>query len=417
MGPELFGSILLVEDEASIREHVAALLEQHGLAVSTAEDGAAALDQLAEQCYELALVDVHLPNVGGLELLARMRQTCPHIGVVMLTDEADPRSAVEAMRCGALDVVPKPVTDNVLLTTVRRALSANEKRVHEQLTPRPEAPNPADMAPAAIAATIAHKTTLTKATLPWINVTILGMLAGAYIGFAAMAATLILVDAADHVGFGLARILAGLIFSVGLILVVLAGAELFTGNNLMVTGALRGQVGAGPMLLRWLVVWLANFAGALIVVWLVYAGGVWKLDDAALGATALKIASAKAGLPPFQAFVSGIGCNWLVCLAVWMATAARHVSGKILAICFPITVFVAAGFEHCVANQYFLPMGMFLSTNAQVLAKAHLDLTNLTWANCFLHNLFPVTLGNIVGGGLFVGVLYWAAYLRRVEAN
>jgi formate/nitrite transporter len=240
---------------------------------------------------------------------------------------------------------------------------------------------------------------------------ILGFLAGVYIAFGGCLATLICHDLAKYVGLGFAKFITGGVFSVGLMLVVIAGAELFTGNNLMLMSVLDKKAPLRKMLYKWGLVYVANFAGAVFLAFLYFHTNLWKTGNMAVGIKALGIANAKVNLAFGEAFARGILCNWLVCLAVWMAIASREVSGKIFAIFFPIMAFVALGFEHCVANMYFVPLGMMLKKTGIAL-NAGLDLTNLTWANFFSKNLLPVTLGNLIGGAFFVGFLYWMVYVK-----
>jgi len=270
-----------------------------------------------------------------------------------------------------------------------------------------------DRAAPAIASTMTS-VGVKKALIPFFNLMILGMLAGVYIGFGAALATLVGHDSAQYVGLGLAQLINGAVFSVGLMLVVIAGAELFTGNNLMITSVLGGQMKIGKLMEKWGTVYLANFLGSMVLVYIMYASGLWKMGNAGVGAKALVIANGKVNLAFMEALFRGIGCNWLVCLAVWMAVSARQTVGKIFAIFFPIMAFVALGFEHSVANMYFIPMGLLLKGTA-LAGGLGLDLGRLTWGGFVVRNLVPVTLGNIIGGSLFVGTLYWGAYLRGAE--
>jgi formate/nitrite transporter len=197
-------------------------------------------------------------------------------------------------------------------------------------------------------------------------------------------------------------------------LVVIAGAELFTGNNLIMASVLGGYTKLSKLLRNWGIVFVANFLGSLLLVGIMYGSGLWKGGDMEIGIKALAIANGKVNLPFWEAFFRGIGCNWLVCLAVWMMLSARDVTGKIWAAFFPIMAFVATGFEHCVANMYFIPMGIFLK-GTEVVVKAGLDLVNLTWGGFIVRNLIPVTIGNIIGGSVFVALLYWSVYQRKVK--
>jgi len=256
-----------------------------------------------------------------------------------------------------------------------------------------------------------------KANLPWIKMIILGILAGAYIGFGAQLATMVTYDSAKYIGSGISKLLFGSVFSVGLMLVVIAGAELFTGNNLIVVGTLNGNVSTGKLINSWFWIYVANFVGSILLVWIMYATQLWKTGDLAVGAKALAIANGKVNLSWGAALARGIVCNWLVCLAVWLAVAAKDVAGKILAIYFPIMAFVASGFEHSVANMYFVPMGIMLKGNTALVEAAGLTdkLANLNWGGFIFNNLLPVTIGNIIGGAFFVATLYWIVYLRDAK--
>lgn len=235
-----------------------------------------------------------------------------------------------------------------------------------------------------------------KAGLPTLQTITLGILAGAFIAFGAMFFTLIASD--PTLGFGLKRLLGGVVFSLGLILVVIGGAELFTGNNLIVMAWAEKKVTSGALLRNWSLVYVANFAGAFACVLLVHFSGTLGMGDGTVGETAAAIAVSKLQLPASQAFFRGILCNALVCLAIWLSYAAHSVAGKILAIIFPISAFVALGFEHSVANMYLIPIGM--------LNGAMVDIAG------FFANLLFVTLGNIVGGSICVALVYWIVYLR-----
>jgi formate/nitrite transporter len=199
-------------------------------------------------------------------------------------------------------------------------------------------------------------------------------------------------------------------------LVVICGAELFTGNNLMTIGLSRGQFGMKGIVYNWVIVYIANLLGSLLLVYIMYKSTLWMTGGGAVGQTAIGIANGKVNLTFAEAFYRGIGCNWLVCLAVWMAFAAQDIVGKIFGIFFPIMAFVASGFEHCVANMYFIPMGIVLK-GADALSEfsaALPGIENLTWGGFFIDNLIPVTLGNIVGGAIFVGVAYFMCYANQL---
>jgi formate/nitrite transporter len=196
-----------------------------------------------------------------------------------------------------------------------------------------------------------------------------------------------------------------------------AGAELFTGNNLIVMAFASGRVSLLALLRNWLIVYVGNFVGSVLTVVVMYLSKQWTFSGGALGANALGIANSKCGLGFLQAIALGIMCNALVCLAVWLCTSARSTTDKILAIIFPITAFVAAGFEHSVANMYFIPMGLFIKDFAPAdfwtaIGQTAANYGNLTWGGFLLRNLLPVTIGNIIGGAGFVGLVYWYIYLR-----
>ena len=257
---------------------------------------------------------------------------------------------------------------------------------------------------------------VTKGNLNTLSTVLLGILAGGFIGLGAMFCTV--VTTGTGLGFGLTKLLGGLVFCLGLILVVVAGAELFTGNSLIVISWMSGRTSLVRLLRNWGIVYFANFAGSLILVGLMFATYQWAFSGYGVGANALIIANSKVNLTFGSALTRGILCNLLVCLAVWLCFSARTTSGKILAIIFPITAFVAAGFEHSVANMYFIPMGVLLAGQPAVLEAAGVTaggVANLTWAGLF-GNLLPVTIGNIIGGGIFVGAVYWLTYLRRERA-
>jgi len=252
-----------------------------------------------------------------------------------------------------------------------------------------------------------------KSKLNTLSTVLLGGLAGVFIGLGAMLCTLVVTDI--NIGFGLTKLLGGLVFCLGLILVVIAGSELFTGNTLLTMSFLSGRTSLKGLARNWSLVYFANLGGALTLVAMMFYTNQWGFAGNAVGANALAIANAKVGLGFGEALVRGILCNFLVCLAVWMAMSARTVTGKIMAIIFPITAFVAAGFEHSVANMYFIPMGIMMANQPAVLEAAGLSaagVANLNWAG-FVGNLVPVTIGNIIGGGALVGGIYWLSYLRK----
>ncbi len=241
----------------------------------------------------------------------------------------------------------------------------------------------------------------------------LAVLAGAFIALGGELFTLVTTD--SGLSFGMNKLIGGVAFCLGLILVVVAGAELFTGNNLIVMAWVSGKVTLGQLMRNWLVVYFGNLAGSLVTVVLMYLTRQWTFSSYHVGVTALNIANAKVNLAFGEALARGILCNALVCLAVWLCLGGRNVVDKIVAILFPITAFVASGFEHSVANMYFIPLGLLLKSEPKVLeaaGKTLSDLPNLTWQGFFVGNLLPVTIGNIFGGGFMVALVYWFVYRR-----
>ena len=239
---------------------------------------------------------------------------------------------------------------------------------------------------------------------------VMGFLAGAYIAFGGFLMTTVTQDAAQYVGIGISKMLGGLVFAVGLMLVVVGGAELFTGNCLMPIGVLSGCVPIGKVLQNWGIVYVANLIGSVAIAWLVYNSG---LASGATGVNALKIATAKVNISFTPALIRGILCNWLVVMAVWMSFSALDVVSKYICCVIPVSAFVAMGFEHSVANMYFIPLGMFIKAGSpdvvEAAALAPDKLASLTMSG-FWGNIIPVTLGNMAGGILFVAILYYLVF-------
>jgi formate transporter FocA len=259
---------------------------------------------------------------------------------------------------------------------------------------------------------------VTKSNLRTDTMFALAILAGAFIACGAIFATVASTGlAAVDVGYGIIRVIAGLVFCLGLIAVVVAGAELFTGNNLIIMAFASGRITGGQLMRNWVIVYLGNFVGSVATALIMFATRQYMFSNGALGANAIGIANTKCSLDFIQAIALGIMCNALVCLAVWLCSSARSTTDKILAIIFPITAFVAAGFEHSVANMYFIPIGLFIKSYAvpefwEAIGKTAADYSNLTWSAFLINNLLPVTIGNIIGGVGFVGLVYWFIYLR-----
>ncbi len=250
-----------------------------------------------------------------------------------------------------------------------------------------------------------------KANMSVLPLLILSMMAGAFISFGAMYYTLVMTD--PSAAYGASKLLGGVAFSLGFILVVIAGGELFTGNNLIVMAWANQRITLLRLLKNWGLVYLGNAIGALVMVYLVFASGFLDGHHHAIGATALKLGLAKVDLTTTEAFVRGLFCNALVCLASWMVYASRTVMDKVIAVVFPISAFVAMGFEHCIANIFMIPLAIVASLNSDTVAVTGLGaeaLHNLSTTG-FLSNLVPVTLGNIFGGTIMVGMSLYVIYL------
>ncbi len=257
-----------------------------------------------------------------------------------------------------------------------------------------------------------------KATMGPRNTMMLSIMAGAFIGAGAIFATTVATGASGQLTYGVTKLLIGLVFCLGLILVVIAGAELFTGNNLIIMAWADKHITTLQVLRNWTLVYIGNFIGSILTAGLMFLTKQYTFNGGAVGLTALNIAHGKTNLEFVQAIALGIMCNVLVCLAVWLCFSARTTTDKILSIIFPITAFVAAGFEHSVANMYFIPMGLFIKMGAptsfwQAIGKTAADFPTLTWGNFFIANLLPVTIGNIIGGSVLVGLVYWFIYIRK----
>ena len=266
-----------------------------------------------------------------------------------------------------------------------------------------------------------------------LTILVLSVLGGAFVAFGAIFATTvsagsIAVTSADGAAalsaampYGITRLLIGLVFSVGLILVIVGGAELFTGNTLIVMAWASGKVGTRAVLLNWIIAFTGNFVGAIGAAALMFLTTQYTFGAGSVGLVALTTANSKAALTFVPALTLGIMCNALVCLAVWMCYGARTTIDRVVTIVPPITAFAAAGFEHCVANMYFIPAGLFIKAGAPdsfwaSIGRTPADFPALTWGNFLIGNLVPVTLGNIIGGSIMVGAVYWFVYLRRKAA-
>ena len=254
-----------------------------------------------------------------------------------------------------------------------------------------------------------------KANMPVINQFILGILAGAFIAFGAQASNFATHTISD---IAAAKLIGGLIFPAGLMLVLMAGAELFTGNALMIMALVEKQISLPQLLRSWLVVYLGNLAGSILIAFLISHSGQLNYTGGLAGAITLKAAAGKISLTFAQAFVLGILCNWLVCLAVWTSFGAKDGISKAVCVFFPIWLFVASGFEHSIANMYYIPAGILAKCSPSYVVKAlelgvsQYAIDSLNWCSMFTKNLLPVTLGNILGGAGFVGCVYWFVYRK-----
>ncbi len=417
--------MLVIDDEDVVLESCRKIFSSEGFSVVTTNSPGEGLRLIADSPFDVVLCDWKMPGFDGMDVVEEIASRSPDAAVVMISGYPSVGRATEAMKRGAMDYVAKPFTPEEIAEAVRRAMRrkiTEEKKALgrlETIVKNLQFPVAGieDKAPGTIAETVAQTVGVTKVKSPWLSVLILGILAGAYIGFGGLLSTSVTFDMALHLGVGFTKFMAGAVFSVGLMLVVIAGAELFTGNNLMITSTLAREINFRTMLNRWVLVYIANFIGSIILALIFYLSGLWKTSGNALGDAAVRIAYAKVTLGFGEALFRAIGCNWLVCLAVWMALSARQTVGKIFACFFPIMAFVAIGFEHSVANMYFIPAGLFLKDWAGIPVPQGMEAGILNWGSFFYRNLLPVTIGNIIGGGFFVGMGYWSAYLMPKKAR
>jgi len=263
----------------------------------------------------------------------------------------------------------------------------------------------------------AEESGVKRVSMDPLTLLVLSVLGGAFIAFGAIFATTVSAGSSE-LSYGVARLLAGLVFSLGFILIVIGGAELFTGNNLIVMAWASGKVKASDLLLTWAIVFVGNFIGAFMTALLMFFTTQYSFGAGAVGLAALSTAHAKTTLAFVPAVALGIMCNALVCLAAWMCYSARTTVDRVVTIVPPIAAFVAAGFEHSIANIYFIPIGLFIKAGAPdsfwgAIGKTAADFPSLTWTNFFVANLLPVTIGNVIGGSVMVAAVYWFVYLRK----
>ncbi|WP_419658848.1 response regulator receiver protein modulated with fnt [Desulfosarcina variabilis str. Montpellier] len=410
-------TMLIIDDDTAVLASCQRIFTQEGFEVTTTTNPLDGLELARNKAYTVILCDWQMPELDGMNVVSQLQTHAPESAVVMISGYPSVDRATEAMKRGVMDYLPKPFTPEEISAAVTKAISAKllqEKKalgLFEKFMEKFPTQSLDDKGPKIIAETVAQTVGVAKATSPWLSLFVLGVMAGAYIGFGGLFSASVTFDMAPSMGLGLKKLVTGAAFSLGLMLVVIAGAELFTGNNLMVSSVITGRTTWQKVLGKWGLVYFANFIGSILLALLFYASGLWKTGNGALGMVALKTAYAKVNLSPTEAFVRAIGCNWMVCLAVWMALAARQTISKIFAIFFPIMGFVAIGFEHCIANMYFIPVGIFLSRWTG-LAPDGIDASSITWGAFVVKNLIPVTIGNVIGGAVFVGLGYWGAYLR-----
>ena len=299
----------------------------------------------------------------------------------------------------------------------------------DRIGPPPQSVSIDTILPAAMAQR-AEAAGVIRAAMDPLAVFVLSILAGAFISFGAIFATAVGASVTNLPGeagsaaslpYGVVRLLMGLVFCVGLILVVVGGAELFTGNNMLIMAWAGGKVTTKAVLANWVIAFTGNFIGAIGTAVLMFISTQYTFGNGAVGLNALSIAEGKTALAFMPAFTLGIFCNALVCLAVWMCYGARTTIDRVVTIIPPISAFVAAGFEHSIANIYFIPIGLFIKNGApesfwSAIGKSPADFPTLAWDNFIFANLIPVTAGNIVGGSVMVAAVYWFVYLRKKPA-
>ena len=261
-----------------------------------------------------------------------------------------------------------------------------------------------------------------KARMGWRNLFALSMLAGAFIALGAGFSTVVTTGAAGSLPYGISKLIGGMVFSLGLVLAVVAGAELFTGNNLIIMAWANKDISTRQVMRNWAIVYFGNFVGSIATAVLMFFTRQYMFSKGAVGLNVLSIAEYKCGLAFGQAVALGIFCNALVCMAVWLCFSCHSTTDRILAIIFPITAFVAGGFEHSIANMYFIPMGLLVKGFSSpdfwtLIGRSSADFANLNAINFVMKNLLPVTIGNIFGGSVMVGLVYWFIYIRKPKVS
>lgn len=269
--------------------------------------------------------------------------------------------------------------------------------------------------PNSVAHELADKVMPAKANFRKSKTFVLAIAAGALIAFGAQVSLTVMTGTAENLSWGIAKLVGAITFATGLMMVVLTGSELFTGNVMMTFSVIEKKTSFAKLIRNWTIVYIGNFVGSLLIAFLIYYSGCSHNSHEALGVLSLTTAYQKVNLTWVEAFTRGILCNWLVCLAIWMASSARLVIGKIFAIFFPIVTFVASGYEHSIANMFFLTNGLFAKHTPAIVAASGFtadQLSTLSIKSMFVNSLIPVTLGNMVGSIVFVVLLFWTAYLK-----
>lgn len=393
---------------------------------ATADPGACALECVLEAIHAHLSIEHIGPElrfiVAGCPLLdASERTGLREIELAQFGFNVMCQSLIHAIDPHLLLHVPRGGEASQIFTMLKPTQSPLERPAIPYPIPpkegRGKSEETVDAFPPPAMAAKAIETGVKKATLDTLSTFMLAVLAGAFIAMGAIFATTVTAGGAG-LPYGVARLLSGLAFTLGLIMVVVAGSELFTGNNLIVMAFLGGRVTLSELLRNWSIVYAGNFVGAALTAYLVFLSGQYTFGSGIIGLTALNIGEVKTSLGFIQAIALGVCCNALVCIAIWMCLSARSTVDKILAIIPPIAAFVAAGFEHSIANMYFISVALFIKYTGSPLffngiQKTPADFPHLTWNNFLLSNLLPVTIGNIIGGAIMVGAVYWLIYLRK----
>ena len=315
-------TILIIDDDNAVLASCQRIFAEEGFEVTTTTNPLEGIEMAARKSYTVILCDWQMPELDGMDVVAKLETDAPESAVVMISGYPSIDRATEAMKRGAMDFLPKPFTPEEISATVQKAVSnklTQEKKAlgrFEKMLDKFPTPSLDDKGPKIIAETVARTVGVAKATSPWMSLFVLGIMAGAYIGFGGLFSASVTFDMNPALGIGLKKLITGAAFSIGLMLVVIAGAELFTGNTLMVSSVVTGRVTWQSVLAKWGIVYSANFVGSILLALLFYFSGLWKAGGGALGAVAVKTAYAKVHLDLGEAFVRAIGCNWMVCLAV-----------------------------------------------------------------------------------------------------